>query len=105
VAGAVRVGGDGDGVGVGRWGVDSNADEEVNVPFKSKAQERLFWAKVGRGEISKEKAEEWEAETPNRAKLPERVKKPAPRGGKAVKPKPRPASKPRAKPKAKPKGK
>jgi hypothetical protein len=70
-------------------------------PFKSKAQQRLFWAKVNKGEISKEKAEEWEAETPNRAKLPEKAKKPAPKGGKAVKPKPRPPSKVKPKPKAK----
>lgn len=44
------------------------------MPFKSKAQRRLFWAKVGRGEISKAKAEEWEHETKSK-KLPERVKK------------------------------
>ena len=43
------------------------------MPFKSKAQRRLFWAKVGRGEISKEKAKEWEKETKGK-KLPERLK-------------------------------
>jgi hypothetical protein len=67
--------------------------EEVVMPFKSKAQRRLFWAKVGRGEISKEKAEEWEKETPNKEKLPERLKKkPAEK---------RPAPKPRAKKRSK----
>lgn len=71
------------------------------MPFKSKAQERLFWAKVGKGEISKEKAEEWEAETPNRAKLPEKVRQPKAKGGTKAKPKPRPPSKVKAKPKPK----
>ena len=69
------------------------------MPFKSKAQRRLFWAKVGRGEISKAKAEEWEAETPNKKALPERLKKkpaakrPAPK----AKAKPAPKAKPAAK--------
>ncbi len=63
------------------------------MPFKSKAQRRLFWAKVGRGEISKEKALEWEKETPNKKALPERLKKkpaakkPAPRARSKNKPK------------------
>jgi hypothetical protein len=63
------------------------------MPFKSKAQRRLFWAKVGRGEISKEKAEEWEHETPNKGKLPEKVKQP--------KAKPKPAARPKTKRRAK----
>lgn len=47
------------------------------MPFKSEAQRRLFWAKVNRGEISKETAEEWEHATPKKGKLPEHVKKSA----------------------------
>jgi hypothetical protein len=43
------------------------------MPFKSEAQRRLFWAKVGRGEISRDTAKEWEDATPG-GKLPERVK-------------------------------
>jgi|PlaIllAssembly_1097288.scaffolds.fasta_scaffold00046_8 hypothetical protein len=44
------------------------------MPFKSEAQRRLFWAKVGRGEISRETAEKWEAHTPNKDELPMHVK-------------------------------
>jgi hypothetical protein len=44
------------------------------MPFKSEAQRRLFWAKVGRGEISRGTAEEWESATP-KGRLPEHVKK------------------------------
>lgn len=44
------------------------------MPFKSQSQRKLFWAKVGRGEISRKTAEEWEKHTPRR-KLPEHVKK------------------------------
>jgi hypothetical protein len=43
------------------------------MPFKSESQRRLFWAKVNRGEISKEKALEWEHET-KKKHLPEKVK-------------------------------
>lgn len=45
------------------------------MPFRSKAQMRLFYAKQKRGEISKKKLEQWKEETPSIAKLPERVKK------------------------------
>jgi len=44
------------------------------MPFKSKAQRRLFWAKVNQGEISEDKAREWERETVNKD-LPEHVTK------------------------------
>lgn len=44
------------------------------MPFKSEAQRRLFWAKVDRGEIKRDVAQEWEAATPKDKKLPERVK-------------------------------
>lgn len=43
------------------------------VPFKSKAQRRLMWAKARRGEISEESVREWERETKER-RLPERVR-------------------------------
>ena len=43
------------------------------MPFKSKAQRRLFYAKAKRGEISKGTVREWERATGGR-KLPERVK-------------------------------
>ena len=46
----------------------------MELPFKSKSQRRLFYAKMSRGEISKKKVEEWEKET-GKKKLPERVKK------------------------------
>ena len=43
------------------------------MPFRSKAQRRLFYAMLRRGEISKEKVEEWERETKRqKKKLPER---------------------------------
>lgn len=51
------------------------------MPFRSKAQRRLFYAKKDRGEMSQDKIDEWEEETP--AKIPERV-------GKAGKKKPVP---------------
>jgi hypothetical protein len=47
------------------------------MPFKSKAQQRLFFAKAqqpGSG-ITEDKAKEWAHETPNIKKLPEHVKK------------------------------
>lgn len=44
------------------------------MPFKSEAQRRLFYAKAARGEISKEKVDEWQAATKKQGKkLPERV--------------------------------
>ena len=49
--------------------------KERKVPFKSKSQERLFFAKEAKGELPKGKAEEWAHETPNIKKLPEHVKK------------------------------
>lgn len=45
------------------------------MPFKSKAQEKLFFAKEARGELPKGTAEEWAHETPSIKKLPEHVKK------------------------------
>lgn len=48
------------------------------MPFKSKAQRRLFYAKMRRGEISKAEVEKWERETGGRH-LPERVRKKAKR--------------------------
>lgn len=44
------------------------------MPFKSESQRKLFWAKVGRGEIKRSVAAEWEAATPKGKKLPEKVK-------------------------------
>lgn len=44
------------------------------MPFKSEAQRRKFWAMVGRGEMKRSVAEEWEQATPKGKKLPERVK-------------------------------
>lgn len=43
------------------------------MPFKSKAQRRLFWAKANKGEIPVKTVKEWEAHTKNK-KLPEHVK-------------------------------
>ena len=43
------------------------------MPFKSQAQRRLFYAKASSGEISKAKVREWERETPNGKRLPEKV--------------------------------
>ena len=45
------------------------------MPFKSKSQQRLFFAKEERGELPKGKALEWARETKNMKKLPEHVKK------------------------------
>lgn len=44
------------------------------MPFKSDAQRRLFYAKMGRGEISKKTVKKWEDETPKK-KLPRYAKK------------------------------
>jgi hypothetical protein len=43
------------------------------MPFKSKAQRRLFYALAARGEISEEKVKEWEDATPKNKPLPEKV--------------------------------
>ena len=45
------------------------------MPYKSKAQERLFFAKEARGELPKGTAKEWAHETKNIKKLPEHKKK------------------------------
>lgn len=45
------------------------------MPFKSKAQMRLFYAKEKKGEISKSTVDKWQKETPNPKKLPERLRK------------------------------
>ena len=45
------------------------------MPFRSRSQVRKFGAMVRRGEMSKEKFEEWLKATPNIKRLPERVKK------------------------------
>jgi len=47
------------------------------MPFKSKAQRKLFWAKADRGEMPKATVREWEHATKNKTKLPEHVKKTA----------------------------
>ena len=46
------------------------------MPFKSKAQMRLFFAKEHRGELPAGEAEKWAHETPNIKSLPEHVKTP-----------------------------
>lgn len=43
------------------------------MPFKSKAQRRLFYAKADRGEIPTKIVKRWEKETPKGAPLPEKV--------------------------------
>lgn len=45
------------------------------MPFKSKAQMRLFFAKEKRGELPKGTAKRWAHETPSVKKLPEKKKK------------------------------
>lgn len=45
------------------------------MPFKSKAQMRLFFAKERRGELPKGKAKEWAKETKSISSLPERKSK------------------------------
>ena len=45
------------------------------MPFKSKAQMRLFYAKENSGELPKGTAKRWEGETKNIKSLPEHVKK------------------------------
>ena len=45
------------------------------MPFKSKAQMGLFFAKEKRGELPKGKAEQWAHETPNIKKLPQYIHK------------------------------
>lgn len=47
------------------------------MPFKSKAQRRLFYAKMDKGEISPETVKHWEEATPKDKKLPEHVTKKA----------------------------
>lgn len=42
------------------------------MPFKSKAQRRLFYAKADKGEISKDTVKKWEKETTDK-NLPEKV--------------------------------
>jgi hypothetical protein len=53
----------------------SMGKKERKMPFKSKAQEKLFFAKEERGELPKGTAEEWAHKTKNIKKLPEHVKK------------------------------
>jgi hypothetical protein len=48
------------------------------MPFKSKAQRRKFAELLVKGEISPETFEEWNRET-GKARLPERVERPAKR--------------------------
>lgn len=45
------------------------------MPYKSKAQHRLFRAKEARGELKKGTASRWAHETKSLKKLPERAKK------------------------------
>lgn len=44
------------------------------MPFKSKDQMRLFWAKEENGELPKGTAQKWSDETPNKKDLPENIK-------------------------------
>jgi len=46
------------------------------MPYKSKSEQRLMFAKEAKGELPKGTAEEWAHETKNIKKLPEKVKKP-----------------------------
>jgi len=46
------------------------------MPFKSKSQQRLFFAKEAQGELPKGTAEKWAGETPNIKELPEKAKSP-----------------------------
>ncbi len=48
--------------------------KEKEMPFKSKAQEKLFFVKEAKGELPKGTAEEWAHETPSIKKLPEHVR-------------------------------
>ena len=52
------------------------------MPFKSKAQRRKFAELLVKGEISPETFEEWNRET-GKARLPERVKRPAKRANRS----------------------
>ena len=45
------------------------------MPFKSKAQMRLFFAKEHRGELPRGTARKWAEHTPSIKKLPEQVKR------------------------------
>jgi hypothetical protein len=45
------------------------------MPFKSKAQMRLFHAKAARGEMPKETVKEWQDATPDAKNLPEKLEK------------------------------
>jgi len=47
------------------------------MPFKSKAQRRLFYAKMNRGEMSPGMVKKWESHTPKDKTLPEKVEKKA----------------------------
>lgn len=46
------------------------------MPYKSKSQQRKFFAMEASGEIPKGTAEEWAHETKHIKKLPDKVKKP-----------------------------
>lgn len=48
------------------------------MPFKSKAQQRLLFAKEARGEVRKGTAKRWAHETKDMKKLPERAKRKKP---------------------------
>lgn len=45
------------------------------MPFKSKAQQRMMFAKEARGEVKKGTAKRWAHETKDMKHLPERKKK------------------------------
>ena len=45
------------------------------MPFKSRSQMRMMFAKESRGEVKRGTARKWAHETPNRRCLPERVKR------------------------------
>ena len=45
------------------------------MPFKSKAQEKYFYAQEGKGKFSPDMVEEWQSSTKNAKSLPERLHK------------------------------
>lgn len=45
------------------------------MPFKSKSQQRLMFAKEARGELPKGTAKKWAHETKNIKRLPNKVRK------------------------------
>ena len=48
---------------------------DINMPFKSKSQQRFMFAAESRGDLPKGTAERWAKDTPDIKKLPEKKKK------------------------------